>query len=113
MARYQIIVSYDGTNFHGSQRQGQRRTIQGELEKALTRIGWTGESILLAGRTDTGVHASGQVAAFDHPWDHDPGKLLKAINSNLPDDLAVRWIDKVPALFHPRFDALSRNGRQA
>jgi tRNA pseudouridine38-40 synthase len=111
MARYQIIVSYDGTDFFGSQRQGLRRTVQSELEKALTWIGWTGKSILLAGRTDTGVHASGQVAAFDLDWNHAHGKLLKAINSHLPGDLVVRAIGLAPATFHPRFDATSRTYR--
>jgi tRNA pseudouridine38-40 synthase len=111
MARYQIIVSYDGTNFYGSQRQGLKRTVQGELEKALTRIGWAGKSILMAGRTDTGVHASGQVAAFDLDWNHDQFRLLKAINSHLPEDLVVRQISPVATSFHPRFDAVSRTYR--
>ena len=111
MARYQIIVSYDGTNFYGSQRQGLKRTVQGELEKALTRIGWAGKSILMAGRTDTGVHASGQVAAFDLDWNHELFRLLKAINSHLPEDLVVREISPVAASFHPRFDAVSRTYR--
>mgnify|MGYP001035281111 CR=1 FL=1 len=111
MARYQIIVSYDGTNFYGSQRQGLKRTVQGELEKALTHIGWAGKSILMAGRTDTGVHASGQVAAFDHDWNHDQFRLLKAMNSHLPEDLVVREISPVAASFHPRFDAVSRTYR--
>jgi tRNA pseudouridine38-40 synthase len=111
MARYQVTVSYDGTDFFGSQRQGLKRTVQSELEKALTRIGWTGKSILLAGRTDAGVHANGQVAAFDLEWNHAPGKLMKAINSHLPGDLVVWAIRQVPASFHPRFDATSRTYR--
>ena len=111
MARYQIIVSYDGTDFFGSQRQGLKRTVQSGLEKALTRVGWTGKSILMAGRTDTGVHASGQMAAFDLEWDHASGKLLKAINSHLPGDLVVRELRQVADSFHPRFDATSRTYR--
>ena len=58
MVRYQIILAYDGTHFVGSQRQADSRTVQGELEKALKRLGWQGRSILLAGRTDTGTHAA-------------------------------------------------------
>jgi tRNA pseudouridine38-40 synthase len=68
MARYQLTLAYDGTDFFGSQRQANRRTVQGELEKALCRLGWTGRSVLMSGRTDTGVHATGQVAAFDLDW---------------------------------------------
>jgi tRNA pseudouridine38-40 synthase len=111
MARYQIIFSYDGTGFYGSQRQGSARTVQSELEKALRRIGWTGRSVLLAGRTDTGVHASGQVAAFDLDWGHGLDDLRKALNVNLPPDMAVRSVDVAGADFHPRFDAASRRYR--
>ena len=75
MARYQIILAYDGTDFLGSQRQASSRTVQSELEKALRKIGWQGKSILLAGRTDTGTHASGQVAAFDLDWGHGLDEL--------------------------------------
>jgi tRNA pseudouridine38-40 synthase len=108
MARYQIILAYDGTGFYGSQRQGCTRTVQSELEKALGKIGWAGESILLAGRTDTGVHASGQVAAFDLNWGHSLNDLHRALNTNLASDLAVRCVALVPDSFHPRFHAASR-----
>ncbi len=108
MARYQIILAYDGSGFYGSQRQGQRRTVQGEIEKTLVRIGWTGRSVLMAGRTDTGVHASAQVAAFDLEWGHGLGALQRALNSNLPVDIAVRGVKQVHPRFHPRFDARSR-----
>lgn len=109
MARYQVILAYDGSGFTGSQRQANSRTVQGELEKALHKIGWTGKSVLMAGRTDTGVHASGQVAAFDfNEWSHPAESLLQALNARLPADLAVRKIKPVHAEFHPRFDALSR-----
>ncbi len=108
MARYQIILAYDGTGFFGSQRQGRTRTVQSELENALGKIGWTGKSILLAGRTDTGVHASGQVAAFDLDWGHGLDDLHKALNASLPFDMAVRRVDLAPASFHPRFHYSSR-----
>jgi tRNA pseudouridine38-40 synthase len=112
MARYQVILAYDGTDFVGSQRQAKKsRTVQGELEKALRQLGWSGRSALLAGRTDTGVHASGQVAAFDLDWAHADGDLLRALNANLPADMAVRDICIVPPKFHPRFDATSRRYR--
>lgn len=109
MARYQVILAYDGSGFSGSQRQAKARTVQGELENALRELGWAGKSALLAGRTDTGVHASGQVAVFDFDeWAHPAGKLLRALNAALPADLAVKKARVVGAEFHPRFDALSR-----
>jgi len=112
MARYQVILAYDGAGFTGSQRQANSRTVQGEFENALHRIGWAGSSVIMAGRTDSGVHATGQVVAFDFDeWSHPPEKLLQAINAKLPADLAVRKIMPVQADFHPRFDALSRSYR--
>ena len=108
MARYQLILAYDGARFEGSQRQAGKRTAQGELEKALRTIGWTGRSVLIAGRTDSGVHASGQSAAVDLEWPHGPEKLRAALNASLPPDLAVRDAREVRPDFHPRFDATSR-----
>ena len=108
MARYQVILAYDGSGFYGSQMQAKPRTVQGEFEKALRKLGWTGRSVIMAGRTDTGVHASGQVAAFDLDWSHPTEKLFKAIETNLPPDLAVRSLTPATADFHPRFDAVSR-----
>jgi tRNA pseudouridine38-40 synthase len=111
MARYQIIFAYDGTQFVGSQRQAQSRTVQSVLEGALKKLGWDGRSILLAGRTDTGVHASGQVAAVDLNWHHPVEDLRSALNSHLPGDIAVRSVRMVDDHFHPRFDAVSRHYR--
>ncbi len=108
MARYQVILAYDGAGFVGSQRQAKARTVQGELEKALRKLGWSDRSVLLAGRTDTGVHASGQVASFDLEWQHADGDLLRALNANLPADVAARDVRIAPPKFHPRFDATSR-----
>jgi tRNA pseudouridine38-40 synthase len=71
-------------------------------------LGWSGRSVLLAGRTDTGVHASGQVAAFDLDWQHAESDLLRALNANLPLDMAARDVKVRTAGFHPRFDATSR-----
>lgn len=108
MARYQIILAYDGTDFYGSQRQAKARTVQGELENSLRRIGWIGRSVLLAGRTDTGVHASGQVAAVDFDWKHTPAELQDALNSQLPRDMAAQNVSLTTDTFHPRFDAVAR-----
>ena len=111
MARYQVILAYDGTGFTGSQRQTNSRTVQGELERALRNLGWSGKSVLMAGRTDTGVHATGQVAAFDLEWTHSAEKLLWALNADLPSDLVVKNLFPASADFHPRFDAASREYR--
>lgn len=111
MARYQVILAYDGTHFHGSQRQNEVRTVQGVVEEALRKLNWADQSILLSGRTDTGVHASGQVASFDLDWKHPTRKLGKALNALLPDDVSIRAVAEVNADFHPRYDALSRRYR--
>jgi len=111
MARYQVILAYDGSGFQGSQRQAKIRTVQGELEKSLRKLGWSEKSVIMAGRTDTGVHATGQVAAFDFEWTHTEERLLKALNAGLPPDLAVRSLRETSADFHPRFDATSRRYR--
>jgi tRNA pseudouridine38-40 synthase len=108
MARYQLTLAYDGTNFFGSQRQATKRTVQGELEKTLNKLGWTGRSVLMSGRTDTGVHATGQVAACDFDWSHTDEELVRALNAGLPADMAVQKICKANPKFHPRFDATSR-----
>ncbi|MFN7035447.1 MAG: tRNA pseudouridine(38-40) synthase TruA [Bellilinea sp.] len=108
MARYQVIIAYDGTHFRGFQRQGSSRTVQAEVEAALRSLGWQGESILYAGRTDSGVHALGQVIAFDLNWQHTPQQLLKALNVSLPEDVAARSVQIVRDDFHPRYDALAR-----
>ena len=111
MARYKLILAYDGTEFFGSQRQSDERTVQSVLEAALRKLNWQGTSILLAGRTDRGVHASGQVAAFDLAWNHPPETLLRALNATLPPDVAARRISVAAPDFHPRFDAHSRTYR--
>lgn len=108
MARYKLTLAYDGAGFHGSQRQANRRTVQGELEKALTKLGWTAPSVLISGRTDTGVHATGQAASADLDWSHTDDELLRALNASLPADISVRSVEVVDAKFHPRFDAVSR-----
>jgi len=108
MALYQAVLAYDGTEFLGFQRQSKGRTVQGEVERALRRLGWTEKSILAAGRTDSGVHARGQGIAFDLDWRHDEASLLRALNSLLPPDVVVRKIRFAPEGFHPRYDALAR-----
>jgi tRNA pseudouridine38-40 synthase len=111
MAHYKLILAYDGTDFFGFQRQGKTRTVQFVLENALALLGWKERTILAAGRTDTGVHASGQVIGFQLNWAHSTEALAKALNANLPDDVAVQDIREVDEGFHPRYQALSRTYR--
>jgi tRNA pseudouridine38-40 synthase len=108
MAHYQLKLAYDGTDYFGFQRQGNTRTVQSELESVLRELGWKGEKILFAGRTDTGVHASGQVVVFDLDWHHADALLIKALNAKLPPDAAVESLGRAEAEFHPRYDASSR-----
>ena len=108
MERYQVILAYDGTHFLGFQRQGQGRTVQGVVETALRQLGWQERSILAAGRTDTGVHASGQVISFDLEWDHPAEALQRALNALLPPDVSVCEAQSTRADFHPCYDAVSR-----
>lgn len=108
MARYQLRLAYDGTEFFGFQRQGSTRTVQGVFEGVLRELGWREETILFAGRTDTGVHAEGQVVVFELDWQHSDATLVKALNAKLPTDAAVDRLARVEADFHPRYDASSR-----
>jgi tRNA pseudouridine38-40 synthase len=108
MAHYKVILTYDGTEFQGFQRQPEVRTVQGTVESALQAIGWQDSAILAAGRTDTGVHASGQVVAFDFQWEHSPQELRDALNANLPLDVAAQLVEPVNKDFHPRYSAKAR-----
>lgn len=108
MAHYQAILEYDGTDFLGFQRQREGRTVQGEVENALRRIEWTGRAVLGGGRTDSGVHAAGQVVAFDLDWHHGEPALLRALNANLPRDVAAKRLAECSPDFHPRYGAKSR-----
>ncbi|MGD2077445.1 MAG: tRNA pseudouridine(38-40) synthase TruA [Chloroflexota bacterium] len=105
---FRALVEYDGTDYHGFQRQREEPTIQGELEAALVEI--TGEqvSVIGAGRTDSGVHATGQVIAFEVSWRHDCQALERALNATLPGAIAVRALQEAATGFHPRFSAKSR-----
>lgn len=107
--RIKAVIAYDGTEYHGFQRQSPDRepSIQGTLEGALSKIGQAG-TVLGAGRTDAGVHASGQVIAFDVDWRHGLDDLQRALNATLPADIAVLDLEQTADTFHPRYDAVSR-----
>ncbi len=102
LARFAATVSYDGHEFAGSQRQLHARTVQGELEQAAERLFGASTRVELAGRTDAGVHAIGQVAAFSAATALDPATIERALNAHLPEDVAVRDVRAAPAGFDPR-----------
>ena len=106
--RLAMIVEYDGTQYSGFQYQKNARTIQEEIEKAIESL--TGEAVRIkaAGRTDAGVHAMGQVVAFETGASYDPGTVLRALNARLPQEIAVRSVHRVKPEFDPRRDAVSR-----
>lgn len=109
MPRYAITIAYDGTNYHGWQRQQIVDTVQERLEGALRTILREQVSLVVAGRTDTGVHARAQVAHFDsNHTDLENGRVLFGTRALLPRDIVVRTIQKVNDDFHARFDAKSR-----
>ncbi len=107
--RYKAQVEYDGTGYYGFQRQRKGQpTIQAAVEKAITLITDQPVTITGAGRTDSGVHALGQVISFNLDWSHGAEALQRAINANLPADIAVLKIEETSPSFHPRYDAQSR-----
>ena len=106
--RLQITVHYDGSGFHGWQFQPDQRTVQGELESALSRLADRPRTVVGSGRTDTGVHATGQVASVDMPTGWTPQELHRSLNALLPRDVWVQEIHRVRPDFHPRYDALAR-----
>lgn len=112
MAHYKVILAYDGTLFRGSQRQlDEIRTVQGVVEQALRKLGWIESSTKFAGRTDAGVHASGQVFSFSFNWQHGLDDLRNALNALLPKDASVRQVTEVDKDFHPRYHAVARSYR--
>ncbi len=110
--RYRARVEYDGTDFAGFQAQPEARTVQGELEAALTRLN-RGVRVRVdgAGRTDAGVHALDQVIAFTWPGRLPEAELGRALQACLPPDVAIRDLRRAPARFHPRFAARYREYR--
>lgn len=105
---YRAIVEYDGTDFLGFQWQAVGRTVQGEIERTLERLTQQKVRVVGAGRTDTGVHALGQVIAFRVHWKRSLNDLERGLNALLPPDIAVRALAEAPEGFHPRFSAVER-----
>lgn len=112
MQRYKAIISYDGTGFLGYQVQPKGRTVQAELEAALEKIHkGIPVKVTASGRTDAGVHAKGQVIHFDSPLAIPEDRWVVALNSLLPEDLAVLFVEKADSAFHARFDAAGKEYR--
>jgi len=109
--RFRLTVHYDGSAFHGWQVQPDQRTVQGELEAALSRLADRPVSVIGSGRTDTGVHATGQVASTDMPSTWTADRLRRALNALLPADAWIASATATRADFHPRYDAVRRTYR--
>jgi tRNA pseudouridine38-40 synthase len=110
--RFRATVEYDGTEFAGFQAQPKVRTVQGELEAALARLsGGNRQPVMGAGRTDAGVHATGQVIAFTYPGSLSVEALSEALNGMLPPDVAISGLRRAPAGFNPRYAARYREYR--
>ncbi|ALM54596.1 tRNA pseudouridine(38-40) synthase TruA [Halomonas huangheensis] len=109
--RLALSVEYDGTSYCGWQRLKHAPSVQGALEKALGKIAGTDITVHCSGRTDSGVHATRQIAHFDPPVARSEKAWVFGGNANLPRDIAIRWIREVPDDFHSRFKALARRYR--
>lgn len=122
MRNFKIVLQYEGTRYKGWQKQGKgegdssssaspENTIQGKLERLLSRIAGKPVEIQGSGRTDAGVHAYGQVANFHMDTDDTPEALMEKINSYLPEDIGVISVEEVPERFHSRLNAKSKTYR--
>jgi tRNA pseudouridine38-40 synthase len=106
--RIRMTVRYDGTAFAGSQRQPGKRTVAGTLTDELESLLGSPLRLVFASRTDRGVHADGNVCAFDAPLPFPAARLPAILNRRLPEDLRVRDAGEAGSRFHPRFDAVGR-----
>lgn len=106
--QYKCTLEYDGTDYHGWQLQANAVTLQGTLEAVLARLFNESIRVRAAGRTDTGVHALGQVVAFRTNQARDPWRLQHSLNALLPADMAVKRLESTTETFNPRRDARSR-----
>lgn len=109
--RVALGIEYDGNGFRGWQLQPGTRTVQGCVEAALSRVANHPVRVICAGRTDTGVHALGQVVHFDTHAERSTHSWVFGANANLPGDVSIRWARQVDDDFHARFGALRRHYR--
>ena len=106
--RIMLTVAYDGTGYHGWQYQPGQKTIEGELNKVLTKLCNTEVKVIGASRTDTGVHALGNLAVFDTNLLIPPEKMAYALNAQLPEDIRIQKSERVVEDFHPRKTATKK-----
>lgn len=106
---FKLTIQYDGTNFHGWQSQGEERTVQGELRRALALIAGKDIAVHGAGRTDAGVHAEGQVASLSLEREIAPERLRAAINGNIGRDVRVIACEAASDDFHARYSAREKS----
>src|SRR5262249_5758814 len=104
-------LEYDGTGFRGWARQPELRTVEGELRTALDEVFPRWDGLAVAGRTDTGVHATGQVASFTPDGGPPVESVVEALHAVLPPDVAVIAAEEAPPGFHARFSAVARSYR--
>lgn len=109
--RVALGIEYDGSKYFGWQRQADVDSVQAQLEKALSKVANEAINIQCAGRTDAGVHATGQVVHFETTANRKLTAWTLGVNVNLPDDIAVRWAKVVDDEFHARFTATARRYR--
>jgi tRNA pseudouridine38-40 synthase len=107
--RIKLTLQYDGAAFFGWQTQPDARTVQGDLEAALSRLTNRPTGVIAAGRTDRGVHATGQVASALVPEKWAPEDMMRALNAILPPDVWIMAAEEVPQNFHARYDAVARS----
>lgn len=109
MYRYKIVFAYDGTHFSGYQTQPNGLTVQDSIERALSKIA-KGEFVRIhaASRTDAGVHAKGQVAHFDFPFEITPDGLYRALNTLVPDSIVIYSCQLTASDFHARYDVTGK-----
>jgi len=108
---YRLLIQYDGTDFRGWQIQSGQRTVQGELTRVLSLLEGAQVNVHGSGRTDTGVHAEGQVASVKLQREFTPEKLRNAVNGNLDGDVRILLAEVAPDEFHARFSAISKTYR--
>ncbi|NMP31254.1 tRNA pseudouridine(38-40) synthase TruA [Thalassotalea sp. M1531] len=109
--RYALGIEYDGKNYCGWQKQNHSPSVQETLEKALSKIADEPIEVVCAGRTDTGVNATNQIIHFDTDKQRKDVAWTLGVNTNLPKDIAVRWVKQVNDDFHARFSATARRYR--
>ena len=104
-------IEYDGSKYYGWQRENEVRSVQEKLEKALSKVADEPINVFCAGRTDAGVHSTGQVVHFETRAVRQDAAWTLGVNANLPGDIAVRWVKHVADDFHARFCATARRYR--